>query len=350
MSFEQIPFKTNPNFHFNSTVVQNSESLAGNCNFEVLKNKKDKKVYIYNSYFNIKDPFEKENLIQIISLEDGKVVKVLEGHEDRVLNIRYFYNKETEKEYLVSADKKCKIIVWDITDDYKLLKKIECKYQGFIYSNVLVFRNNSIFLITSSITNEPAKIVDITKDEAPREIGSTKDLTIFFMETYKKNSKDYLILCGKSKIRIIDLFPEDEPFIKDFDTSKDQEVNMYGLIYKYDGKDYFISSCTYGGILIIDLENMQQKGEMKIFDGCNLYNIVQWNEKYLLLLDSEKKKILVMDLKDNRIISKTAFKELYHPRYMKKVIHPVYGEAILTVDISWNINLFTHGKITKFSI
>ena len=350
MSFDQIPFKSNPNLHLKSTVVKNSDCMAGSCIFEVLKNKKDKKVYIYNSYFNVEDPEEKKNLIQVISLEDGKVVKVLEGHEDRVLNIRYFYNKETEKEYLVSADRKYKIIVWDINDDYKLLKKIECKYQGFIYSNVLVFRNNSIFLITSSITSEPAKIVDITKDEAPREIGSTKDLTIFFMETYKKNSIDYLILCGKSKIRIIDLFPEDEPFIKDFDTSKDQEVNMYGLIYKYDGKDYFISSCTYGGILIIDLENMQQKGEMKIFDGCNLYNIVQWNEKYLLLLDSKNNKILVMDLKDNRIISKMAFKELYCPRYMKKVIHPVYGEALLTVDINYNLNLFIHEKITKFSI
>ena len=350
MSFDQIPFKSNPNLHLKSTVAKNSDCMAGSCIFEVLKNKKDKKVYIYNSYFNVEDPEEKKNLIQIISLEDGKVVKVLEGHEDRVLNIRYFYNKETEKEYLVSADRKYKIIVWDITDDYKLLKKIECKYQGFIYSNVLVFRNNSIFLITSSITNEPAKIVDITKDEAPREIGSTKDLTIFFMETYKKNSKDYLILCGKSKIKIIELFPEDEPFIKDFETLTDQKINMGGLVYKYNGKDYFISSCTTGGILIIDLEDMQILGKMKIFDDCNLYNIVQWDEKYLLLLDSKNNKILVMDLKDNRIISKMAFKELYCPRYMKKVIHPVYGEALLTVDINYNLNLFIHEKITKFSI
>ena len=351
MSFDKIPFKTNPDIHFNSSISEKSDCLAGSCNFEVIKNKKDQKTYVFTPYFDINYVLEIKDNIRIISLDDNKIIKELYGHEDRVLNVRYFYNEITKKEYLVSADRKYNIIVWDINDDYKILKKIKFNFNAFIYSNVLYFKNDSIFLISSSISNHGAKIVDISKDEKPKTITATRNLIIFFMELWynKKEKKDYLIICAKGKIIIIELFPlKENQFAKEFITSEEQNINMGGLVYNFKGKDYFISSSTFGGILIIDLETMEQVGEMKIFDQFNFYNIIKWNERYLLILDSQNQRIAVMDLNDYKIKNKIACPELYHPRYMKKVIHPVYGEALLIVGIDYKIDLYTNRNITNF--
>ena len=351
MSFDKERFKTNPNFRFKTLFSSNRDCLAGSCIFEVIKSKKDGKIYVISPYFNDEDE-EQKNLIQILSLEDGKVVKELEGHDDRVLNVRYFRNEATQKEYLVSADRKYKVIVWDITDDYKLLKKTEFKYEGFIYSNALVFREDSIFLITSSINNQgTVKIVDVTKNEEPKDIASTKDFSVYYMEPWhnKKNGKDYLILCGKSKIKIIELFPDGpEQVTKEFNTNEKQPYSLGGLIYNYDGREFFIALSTFGGVLKIDLETMEQAGELQTFEECNFYNPVQWNERYLLFIDSFQRRIAVMDLRDNKIKSKMVFPELDCPRYMKKVNHPVYGEALLVVTLDRKIHLFTTRRITSF--
>ena len=77
------------------------------------------------------------------------------------------------------------------------------------------------------------------------DITATKNLIVFYMELWynKKEEKDYLIICGKGKIIIIELFPQKENrFVKEFITSDGQEINMGWLVYNFKGKNYFISS------------------------------------------------------------------------------------------------------------
>ena len=40
------------------------------------------------------------------------------GHIDRIKVIRYFINRNTNDEYLISADRKSKIIVWYINNNF----------------------------------------------------------------------------------------------------------------------------------------------------------------------------------------------------------------------------------------
>ena len=61
--------------------------------------------------------------------------------------------------------------------------------------------------------------------------------------------------------------------------------------------------------MIIDLETMKQVEGMKIFNDFNFYNIVKWNERYILILDSKNKRIAVMDLNDYKIKNKLVFQE-----------------------------------------
>ena len=355
MSFDHVAFKINPNLYFKSVVSEKCDCLGGNCNFEVFKNKNDQKTYLIAPYFDITNIMELKFTLKIISLEDNKIVKELEGHEDRILNVRYFYNEITQKQYLVSADKKNFVIVWEITDDYKLLKKLEFKFEGFIYSNVLFFKNDSIYLITSSIGHQGCvKILDITKNDPPEDITSTKDFPIYFMTLYqnKTNTKNYLILNGKKKIKIIQIFPENENedlFIKEFTTEEKKFYNLGGLIYNFNNYDYYICSNTNGTFVIINLEIMEQVGDDIKFDGLHFYNVVEWNEKYLLFLDPYNRRVNVLDINDHKIKSKMVFPELKYPRYMKKVIHPIYGEALLAIGVDFKINLYVNRSITKFN-
>ena len=349
MSFDEIPFEKTPNFCNKAILSEKADCIAVNCNFEVFKNKNDQKTYLVTLLYQVdKEPLK--FTLQIQNLEDNKIIKELEGHEDRILNVRYFYNEEKQKEYLVSADKKNIVIVWDITDDYKILKKITFKFDMFIYSNVLIFKNDSIFLITSSKSfQNTAKIVDITKNEEPKDIISTKDFPIYYLLVWHNinDNKDFLIVCGKKIIKIIELFSQNlRPFIREFKT--EEQYNMGGLIYNYKNKDYFISTNTLGEMLKINLENMEQVGKKEKFDVCNFYNIIQWNEKYFLILDSAYKRIIVMGLEDCKIKSKMIFPELSGPRYMKKVIHPIYGESLLVICTDCKLYLFTDRDITKF--
>ena len=124
---------------------------------------------------------------------------------------------------------------------------------------------------------------------------------------------------------------------------------MGGLIYNFDGSNYFISSSSYGMIFIINLDVMEQVGDMRTFDNCNFYNIVKWNEKYLLILDSYFGRIDVMDFDNFKIKSMMAFPEFKSSKYMKKVVHPVYGEALLVIGIDFKINLYVNRSITKLN-
>ena len=342
-------FKTNPNFRFRTLASGDSESLGGSCNFEVLQ--KNQKTYLISPFFQ-QGVIANRYFIRIINLEDNKVIKQLDGHEDRILNVRYFLNENNKKGYLISSDRKSKVIVWDVDNDYKLLKKLNMGFSAFIYSSAIVFKNNSIYAISSSIeNNNSAKIADITNNEEPKEIPSTRDIAVYFLAPWfdKNSSKNYLILCGNGKIRVVELLCFNRSsFSRDFSTGNDQQYNLGGLVYNYNKKDYFMSTSNHGGVLIIDLKNMQLVGDIIKFDKCNFYNPVKWNEKYMLILDSYNKTINVIDLLYKKLVSKMVFLELEGVRYMKKVIHPIYGEALLIIGVDYKINLLTSRSINKF--
>ena len=59
--------------------------------------------------------------------------------------IRYFFNLKGNKEYLVSADINKKMVIWDISNDYKILNIVNAKYtDANIYSCYLFFDNSKI--------------------------------------------------------------------------------------------------------------------------------------------------------------------------------------------------------------
>ena len=95
---------------------------------------------------------------------------------------------------------------------------------------------------------------------------------------------------------------------------------------------------------IINIWDLHQKILINsIFINNNfLSQIIQWNEKYIIIINGNKNNISVMDLESGIIISQIFTKHEKGIMNIKKIIHPIYGESLLSCGLEgdifiWNI-------------
>ena len=343
MSFDAIPFKSNPNFKFKEIVVEKTECLASSYQFDCYK-AKDGETYLISPYWDIDHADKPVHHISLINLRTKEVYKKLEGHKDRVLCARYYKDPYTQKDYLISCDRKYKFIVWDLSEDGKNIFEKEEKYESFIYSVILMFEPDKMYAVTSTLANGDS-FVHCIKDGSRTELKDTKDLFVYFMTYWwdEKNKEHNIISCGKNKILISQFNAKTNYSVT---TDDKHPYNLGGMVYKNKDKDYLITSATYGLIKVIDL---QAKKDIKTitFEDVFLYSFVKWNDRYLLVNDCLQRRILVLDIDDFTVKSKVLCPEMYFDRFIKKVEHPLYGESIMSVGIDWKIKLFVNRNITK---
>ena len=72
--------------------------------------------------------------------------------------------------------------------------------------------------------------------------------------------------------------------------------------------------------------------------------IHQWNNKYIIAIDGyswKRKKILkIIDLENNKVISKIEEEHTNKILFIKKIYHPNYGESLLTGQKNGTIKLW----------
>ena len=67
---------------------------------------------------------------------------------------------------------------------------------------------------------------------------------------------------------------------------------------------------------------------------------MQWNKKYLIV--SINQKIEIIDINQKKIINAIKFKKVSNISiiFFKKIIHPFYGESLLTIETNSSIKLW----------
>ena len=334
MNFDKSSFKTEPNFKFKEIVTDKAECLSSTYQFECYKDKNGEVYLIYS----FRDIDANKYYLSVLRLKDNKEVKLLEGYNDRILTIRYFQDPYTKNDYLVSADRRNKIILWDLSNNFA--KKVETKVNctSFIYSLLLIFDSNKIYIVFSNV-NDGTKIFDI--DNKNNIIKLTNpNFSSYFLEYWynSKKNKHNIIICGKSKI-LINEFPDNKIY-DEFKSGEKYPYNLGAITFKNKGRDLLAVSATYGLIQIYSFEYKEVFIKI-ILDGSFLYSFVKWNDNYLLINDCQNKCILVLDKNDNFQVKKTIpCPEMYFDRFIKKVEHPLYGESILSVSLDGKIRIF----------
>ena len=361
MSFDKQNFKTNPNFKFRENPADLRECLGTTYTYDVYKDKQGRAILI-TPYWNINkqcntegDPsvgLEKYHYISLIDLSNNEEIQTLVGHTDRVVTCRFFEDPFTKKHYLISADRKYKVKVWDLTDNGKIVfdKELKEGYDNFIYSVLMIFEQNKIYVVTSTLGSGETNVFVIGSDEAPKKLKDTKDLNIYYLDYWFEekdadgNSEHHIIQCGKNKILISQLKKDSNYEIA---TEEKYANNLCGMVYKKGDKDLLITSATRGLIEIIDLKERKELQKIEHSDVF-FYNFVRWNDQYILLYEAMQRRILVLDTDNNyKVVSKVLCPEMYYDRFIRKVDHPKYGESILSVGIDWKVKLYTNRNIVK---
>ena len=373
MSFDKQNFITNPNFKFQEYPSELRECLGTTYTYDVYKDKNGRTILI-TPYWNINkqcntegDPsqgLENYHYISLLDLGDrNKEILKLVGHKDRVVTCRFFEDPYTGKQYLISADRKYQVKIWDLTDRGKPIfdKQVEIKYDNFIYSVLMIFEIGKIYAVVSTLGTGETVIYTIGSEQPGMQLKDTKDINIYYLDYYKKELENgdiehNIIQLGKNNIIVTklnkDLTNESNYVIK---VQEENFANILcGMVFTKNNKDLLITSSTRGLILVIDLNSTQDPPENRIikrladFTDVFFYNFVRWNDKYILLYEALQRRILVLDTdNDYNIVSKVLCPEMYFDRFIRKVYHPIYGESILSVGIDWKIKLFTNRNIIK---
>ena len=77
-----------------------------------------------------------------------------------------------------------------------------------------------------------------------------------------------------------------------------------------------------------------------IVSKLELYNIIQWNQKYAIISGGSSKKILFFDLEKFEIIGHINTNHHSNVNCVKKINHPLYGEALLSSGNDHKIKLY----------
>ena len=329
-------FTKNPHFSYKYDITNSNDNYGMNDIFEVFISYKDNKEYIASPNLNYN--------IDIFYLLEEKKILSIEGHTKRITTIRYFKNEKDNNEYLISADKNKIVFIWDITDDYKIKYKIDTNYKKDIYSCLLIFphNNDENFIIASTYcdNNESStKIYSLNNGTFVKDIINSKNYKIWYLLSWynKKEEKYYIIQLANKKIIINDLLDEDIFF----ELMKDPEHNHYsGFAYSEEENDYLCTSAQNGYINIWDLYEKKLFKVIRTNQG-QLLHIIQWTNKYIIVADSLNKSFKIIDLKIDKAISNIGGKHTGNVICVKKVNHPIYGEALLTSGYDKTLKLWT---------
>ena len=326
------------NLKFQSNITITNTFYGWNDMFEIFISYQDNKEYLVS-------PNSNNYNLDIYSLIDNQKIKSVKGHNDKIRTVRYFINNKNKNEYLISGGDGKIVIIWDINDNYNIKCTIDTKYEKHILSCLLIFPENidDIYIITSSYNtsenyeNSATKFYLMNNGKFLKYINNTNDIPIYYLlPWYNRNEhKYYIIQLCKNKILINNLFEEELYYqlIKE-----PESYHFSGFIYNKDNKDYLCSSSSNGYINIWDLYN---KKLIKIINtrGCELTHIIKWNSKYFIAANRKKKSFQIINIENNSIIDikSNHTGELIS---IKKIVLPIYGEALLSAGRDKKIKLW----------
>ena len=334
---EEIIFiNKNPKFSFKENIINenNNNNNEFNSIFEVFNSIIDKKPYLIIS--------NKTQNLEIIDIENNKLINSLKGHDITITKIKYFLNKNNNKEYILSSSFK-NIIIWDIQNNYNIQYKISINNNSFyIYNSILLFNiKKDNYIISSCNGRESTKIYSLNNRKFIKEIKNTvsnytnyllswlnlKDNCIYIVEICKEKIYIYNITKDKLYIRLNSIYKGLSFIITCFEN---------GFIYK---DEFLCVSSIDGYICIYNLIRKEMDAYMKI-NGGQLFDIMQWDNEYVIVVDFKNNSIKIIDLSQLRMITDIKEKQSEGVKHIKKFYHPLYGNSLMTGSMNGSIKLW----------
>lgn len=267
-----------------------------------------------------------EKSILIHNLVDNKtMLEIRNAHKRDIINFRHHFD-QYERRDLISSLSIRDLKIWDITNFECLFTFMNDDVRGTFFSSCFLNLDNKIYVLSSNCyaVQKSIKVFDLDGNNI-KQFNNT-DADIFFIDCYydKKKSKNY-ILTGNLYVSKSFDYDENELYHEYNDNTQDFHYSLVMNDLINMNEPQLIESSTSGEIKIWNFHTAKLIKIIKVKDNW-LFGTCLWNKKYLLV-GSFDYSILAIDLETEEI-TETKCDDIILT--IKKIIHPKYGECLLS--------------------
>ena len=207
------------------------------------------------------------------------------------------------------------------------------------------------YIIISSYTAKKNYLYNNSKDDCTKmyslmnggfikNIYNTNDNCTRYLLSWHNNENfdDYIIECCDSKISINNLLKKENYCT--FESESEEEEYLNGFIFSKDDNVYLCTGSWNGYIRIWDLNEKNEINNVKT-DYCDLYHIIYWSNNYAIFVYKFIKSINIINIETLEIITQIKNENLEGVKCIKKIIHPQFGESLLTCSENGDILLYS---------
>ena len=114
--------------------------------------------------------------------------------------------------------------------------------------------------------------------------------------------------------------------------------HMSAFVKFYKGIETLFESDGNGNVRLWDFEKKTMISKISC-SGC-LYGIILWNQKYIIASSSDKS-IKILDIEQQKCVKSLSGQHKDYVCCVRKIIHPKYGESLLSGSHDGSIKLWT---------
>lgn len=248
---------------------------------------------------------------------------------------KYYFNSKNNNEYLITQYRDKNninlIIIYDITKNYNILRKLELGDKFYPDKYLLAFppkRNENFIVVNEKENGKDNSYTKVYSFETGKFIKTFSNSYNIYIHDFlfwhnKKDNNDYIIQFTSDKILINNLY-------NDLYYTLNIQCCSFGFIYTKNDVDYLCCNLNRG----IQIWNLFTRKIFKTIVVNNNYYIkvsIKWNDRYFIsAIDNY---MVIWDLKDETFVNLSLLANKYMPIfYLNKINHPKYGESLLTVS------------------
>ena len=278
----------------------------------------------------------KYNSIATYNIIDCTTMCILKNvHEEDITNLRHYLDKINNRDLILSISaSNNNVKLWDINNLEYLLTINNINRHGFTKSACILNFDNDLYIVTSNYSYsevpEPIRLYNMEGYKI-KEINYKNNQT-YFIDIYhdKKSDIKYIVTGNLGFVRTYD-YTNDCKYHRYNDD--ENEYEHYKVII-FDNSEIIkiIAAGKDGQVLIWDFHSTELLKKIKVneFNYDNLYGICLWNKKLLFVGCGNCLK--AVDIENEKVVN-SLFGHSNNILTIKTVIHPFYGECIISQEL-----------------
>ena len=306
-------FQSNPkNIKISKNIIQDS-AIFGEQNFACIIFKS------IDNIFYIVYGTNRKSIVFYNLLDNKKIAAIKDAHLSYANYFRHILDEKNKRDLILSQNSGVQIInlkIWNV-NTLECIFNFQENLLGNIESCFLNYQHQ-IYIIINEGTSELIHVFDLEGNKV-KQINNISHF-LKYIECYHdlKTNKNFIIICNLDNIILYD-YNADEIY------HKFEEQNCFAFSIFNSKEMVKLIARSIDSILIW---NFHSKELLKKLHINNISIFCIWSEKYIMASDYINNTIYTINLDDGK--KKNIISHEDSVVNIKKIIHPIYGECLLS--------------------